>query len=56
MIGIKIESIFIISKKLKKNTGHPINSRIAQSGRGLARSGPKNPGFKRDNEMKDLTL
>ena len=46
---------FIISKK-KKNPGHPVNRGLARSGRGLIRSGPKKPGFKRAEKTKDLTL
>ena len=55
---LKLNVFFIISKKLKKkkNSGPPVNRGLARSGRGLARSGPKKPGFKRAEKSKDLTL
>ena len=60
MISIKLNVFFIISKKLKtkkkKNFGPPVNRGLARSGRGLARFGPKKPGFKRAEKSKDLTL
>ena len=56
---LKLNVFFIISKKLKtkkKNPGHPVNRGLARSGRGLIRSGPKKPGFRRAGKTKDLTL
>ena len=51
---LKLNVFFLISKK--KNPGHPVNRGLVRSGRGLIRSGPKKPGFKRAEKTKDLTL
>ena len=62
MISIKLNVFFIISKKVKtkknknKNSGHSVNHELARSGRGLARSEPKKPKFKRTGKTKVLTL
>ena len=59
MISIKIECIFIISKKLKtkkKKSDHPVNRGLARSDYGLIRFGSKKFEFKRIEKTKDLIL